>query len=73
MQYYNGYQINTQCGGVELRKSGCSESMFFQAGDDASAFMDNWHSYAATYGADRACAELWALYSDAFAFEGAVA
>ena len=71
MQYYTGFQINTQCGGVELRKSGCSESMFFQLGDDADNFMTDWHSYAAVYGADRACAELWSLYSTAFAFEGA--
>lgn len=70
MQYYDGYQLNTQCVGVELRKTGCSEAMFFQPGDDADNFMSDWHSYAAVYGASRACAELWSLYSDAFIFVG---
>lgn len=69
MQYYDGFQLNTQFGGVELRKTGCDWSMFFQAGDDAANFMDNWHSYAALSGPSRACSELWDLYADAFNFD----
>ena len=67
MQYYSGYQINTQCGGVELRKDGCDWSMFFQAGDDADTFMTDWHQYVVAYGGpSRACAEMWSLYENLF-------